>query len=361
MSAALAALESPTHAAVESGEAGITVLHYKERGLMKVTEPVVWARARIGDGWEVQGSAAIDIVSGASPEGVSDLSGRPVQVVSGASVTDRRHLGDIKVGRRFGELTVSVSRAFSEEEDYRSHAHGIEGKLDLNDRNTTLVAAYGQSNDRVGSSDDPALDERRDTREYLVGITQVVSPVAVVQSTLAWTQGRGWYNDPYKYTRTLPFFMPDTRPASRETLAWLTRYRHHVPDARGTLQADYRFYRDDWAVRAHTLDVAWEQSMGPVWALRPGVRYHTQRAARFYGITVPRDPPEHLSSDPRLAAFGGVSLSLRAIGRFANGVTLEATVGNVRNASSLRLEGQGSPAYETLRAWYGIVSVSRSF
>ena len=32
-------------AAAEVGEVGITVLSYKERGLIQVTEPVLWGRA----------------------------------------------------------------------------------------------------------------------------------------------------------------------------------------------------------------------------------------------------------------------------------------------------------------------------
>src|SRR5258708_26675569 len=46
------------------------------------------------------------------------------------------------------------------------------------------------------SSDDSRLNERRDTREYLFGVTQILSPTELVQSTLSGSHGRGWYNDP---------------------------------------------------------------------------------------------------------------------------------------------------------------------
>lgn len=363
---ALPILVVPARAgAAEVSEIGFTLLGYRERGLMKVVEPVLWGRARIGEFWEVQGSVAVDIVSGASPEGVSNISGRPVQTVTGASVTDRRHLGDVKVSRRMDDLTVAVSRAFSEENDYRSHAYGLEARLDLDNRNTTLAVGYGHSGDRIGSTIDPTLDEGRDTREYLAGVTQVLSAVAVVQSTLTFSRGRGWYNDPYKFTLTFyndgpPVFKPDTRPASRDSLAWLTRYRRHFTGAGATLQADYRFYRDDWGVRAHTIEVAWQQWFGQTWALRPALRYHTQSAARFYAGLIPRPAPAELSSDPRLAAFGGLSPSLRAIARFES-VVLEATVGHVHNSRGFRAGGNASPSYATLAAWYGILSWSRAF
>jgi hypothetical protein len=70
--------------------------------------------------------------------------------------------------------------------------------------------------------------------------------------------------------------------------------------------------------------------------------------------------PALQSSDQRLAAFGGLSPSLRVILRDPSGWSFEATGGYVYNARNLR-PGGGSEAFETLRAWYAIVSVSRAF
>jgi hypothetical protein len=363
---ALPILALPTRAgAVDSGEVGFTFLGYKERGLMKVAEPIVWGHVQIAEHWEVRASAALDIVTGASPELVTNVSGRPVQVITGASVRDRRTTADIKVTRRIGDWALGMSRAVSDENDYVSRAFGIEVKRDLNDRNTTVTFAYGRADDRVRSAVDPALDEPRDTDEYLVGLTQVLSPVAIVQTSLQWGRGRGWYNDPYKHTLTfypdggVPGFAFDTRPSHRDTFAWVTRYRRHFQSL-GTLQADYRFYRDDWGIRSHTLEVAWERALGPSWSLRPALRYYSQSRADFYSPLVPRPQPAILSSDQRLAAFGGISPSLRATLRLDDKWRVEATAGYVYNAANLRAGG-GSDTFETLRAAYGILGVSRAF
>ena len=353
-------------AAAEVGEVGITLLGYKERGLMKVTEPVLWGRAQFLEAWEVQASAAIDIITGASPQLLTNASGKPVQSISGASINDRRNTGDVKVTRRFGDFSLSASRALSKENDYHSKSFGLEGRLDLNQRNTTLVAGYGAANDRVLSRDDSHLNERRDTREYLFGVTQVLSPTALLQSTLSASRGRGWYNDPYKITFTFypdgaPIVMADRRPDHRDSYAWLTRYRRHFPEANGTLQADYRYYRDDWGIRAHTLEVAWQHALDERWSVRPALRYYTQDAADFYSPTVPRPQPAILSSDQRLGAWGGVSPSLRVAAKLDGGVTVEGTLGYVHNARNLHLGGSSSPAFETLRAVYGILGISRPF
>ena len=352
--------------AIESGEVGINYLYYKERGLMKVEEPVAWGVVRFGDGWEARASGAVDIVTGASPELITNVTGRPVQVITGASVDDRRTIWDVKVSKRTGEWTVGVSAARSSEEDYLSRAYGVEAKLDLNDRTTTLTGGFGRAADRVRSHDDPTLDEPRDTNEYLVGVTQVISPVAVVQSTLQWARGKGYYNDPYKHTLTfypdggVPAFAFDTRPDHRNTFAWITRYRHHFT-GKGTLQADYRFYRDDWGIQAHTVELAWSQVVAEGWTLRPALRYYTQSQADFYTPLIPRPQPAILSSDQRLAAFGGLSPSLRAHYEAAGGWRFEGTIGYIENASRLRAGGGGSEFFETLRAYYAILGASRTF
>jgi len=352
--------------AAEVGEVGVTLLGYKERGLMKITEPILWGQATFAETWEVSGSAAVDIITGASPQLVSNASGKPVQTVSGASISDRRTTWDAKVGRRFGDFTFSASRAVSREEDYISHAFGLEARWDTNAKLTTFTAAFGRSNDRVRSSDDPSLDEHRGTDQYLFGVSQVISPVAAIQSTVTYSRGRGWFNDPYKFTLTFHpdadlVIMPDRRPSERDTWAWITRYRHHFAAQRNTLQAEYRFYHDDWGIDAHTLEVALHHDFNEAFALRPALRYYTQSAADFYSPVIPQPQPDILSSDQRLGAFGGLSPSLRGIYRFADGTRVEATAGYIVDSRSLHLGGRGSEAFSTLRAAYGLVSISHAF
>jgi hypothetical protein len=273
----------------------------------------------------------------------------------------------LKVGKRMGEVTLAASRTRSDEEDYRSRAFGLEARWDLNGRLTTLVAGYGKANDRVRSVVDPQLDEPRDTRDYLLGLTQVLSPVSAVQTSVQSSRGQGWYSDPYKLTLTfypdgsLPVLVADSRPDRRESLAWLTRYRHYYTGAAAALQADYRYFRDDWGIRAHTLDVGWSHDIDVAWAIRPALRYSTQSAASFYAPTVPRPKPLLHSSDQRLAAYGSLSPSLRLTRRTDAGLVIEGTVGYYYNSSGLRAGGSGSAAFETLRAYYVLASLTHAF
>jgi hypothetical protein len=52
---------------------------------------------------------------------------------------------------------------------------------------------------------------------------------------------------------------------------------------------------------------------------------------------------------------------MRVILRLDDKLTVEATLGYVHNARNLRFGSSGSEAFETLRAYYGIVGITRAF
>ena len=341
---------------------------YREQGgRMRVSEPVLWIKAPLGDDAEIFASRTIDSISGASPRLVTNQSGTPVVTLSGASITEHRRASDVKLTRRFGELSISVSRALSFEKDYTSFAGSIEAKLELNEKNTTLVLVKGQSNDRVGSVDNPSLSERRDTREFLVGVTQLLSPVSLLQSSISTSRGKGFYNDPYKFTLSFqpqgeaPILFADARPAQRNQFAWLTRYRHHFSKLAATLQADYRYYHDSWGVRAHTVEAAWQQSLAQRWKVVPSLRIYSQTKADFYRPVVNAPLPQTSSSDQRLASFGGLAPGIKVIYAFDQGTTLDASYTLYRQRSNWKWGGRGSAEFTPFNARYLMVGVTHQF
>jgi hypothetical protein len=353
---------------LEGASAGVRWQDYREDGgRMHISEPLLWIKAPLGDDYEVFASRVIDSISGASPRLVTNQSGVPVQTLSGASIIDRRRAADVKLARRFEQLSISLSRSVSFEKDYISHAGSIEAKLELNEKNTTLVLVKGMSNDRVGSVDDPALWERRDTREYLVGITQLLSPVSLLQSNVSVSRGSGFYDDPYKFTLSFPaggqapILYADRRPAERNQDAWLTRYRHYFRGVSAALQADYRYFRDSWGIRAHTLEAAWNQTLSDQWKIVPSLRYYSQSRADFYRPVVSSPLPEISSSDQRLAAFGGFAPGIKAIYTFGDGTIIDASYTLYRQRAGWKWGGSGSAEFSPLSAKYFIVGVTHQF
>ncbi|MEO8101892.1 MAG: DUF3570 domain-containing protein [Betaproteobacteria bacterium] len=341
---------------------GLRTLSYRESGeRMKVSESVAWIKLPLGDNWEVAGSRLLDVISGASASRVSNQSGSPVQIITGASgeaINDRRNATEMSVKRKIGEGSVSLSRTISREEDYRSQAYGASATMDFNERNTTLALGYGRGDDEVRSVDDPDLNERRKSREILFGVTQLLDRHALLQSNLVRTRTTGFLNDPYRSTLSFyrdGLFPPlvlarDLRPDSREQWAWFNRYKLTLPAQKAVIAAEYRFYRDDWGIRAHTLYASWLQAMGDGWKWEAGLRYHSQNQADFYRAEITQRPvPRLTSSDQRLAAFGSLEPSAKVIVQLTAGTAFDLGISLYRQQGNWKIGG-GTLTFEPLQA-----------
>jgi hypothetical protein len=347
--------ESASSAFVPVGTvAGIRSLWYREdAGRMRVTEPVAWFKLPVGERWEWGASATVDMVSGASPQIVSNLSGKPTQILTGASITDRRKAYDTNLTRKYGALnehTLGVSFARSDEEDYESKAYGLNATFDFNERNTTLALGLGRRDDVVMSVTNRSLRADRDVNEVLVGVTQLIDRNTIIQSNLTHTRQRGYLSDPYKLTLTRfttvgppgpPFaLVGDTRPDSRASWAWLTRGKRALPTVGAVVSAEYRYYRDDWGVRAHTLAGSWLQRVDDTFSVDLGLRYYTQSKANFYRQQLVRPLPTYTSSDQRLATFGALEPSAKLIARLSDAATLDVGVSRYRQRGQWRTGGK---------------------
>lgn len=351
----LASSPAIAQSAPDKGVVSIRYLDYRDRqggaDRMHVTSPAFYVLAPIGERWSVEASTVFDSMTGASPLFHNSLSG-----ASGVGVHDYRKAADFKLTRYFERVTVGASIAVSSEHDYLSRAAAVDIRFASEDRNRTFAFGIGGSSDRITSENLIAENETRHTVDALIGLTQILSANTVIQSNLTWSQGHGYYSDPYK-----PF---DRRPDHRRQLAWLTRLNHFVPPLDAAVRASYRFAHDSFGSSSHTLEVAWHQNLPQGWSVTPLLRYYTQSAADFYF-----DPPfpagfvrgRPYSADTRLAAFGAITAGVRIAKQLPGGVTLDLKFDAYRQRAGWRLGGGGSPGIEPLSARWIQVGVSKNF
>lgn len=306
-----------THAAQaqsppDSANLALRLLSYRDwqpgAERMNSISPAFRLLAPWGPKGSFEASLMHDAVSGASPLYHHTLSG-----ASGKGVNDHRSAADAKYSHYFGDDTLSLNLNASSERDYLSRGAGIEWRHWSADRNTTFTLGAGGTSDRIDPVNGVARNSRRHSMEYILGLTQVVSQVALVQ--INWIQGRaeGYFSDPYK-----PL---DLRPNTRDTRVLQVRYHHHLAALGASLRLAYRYYRDSWSVEALTLDAAWHQPLAQRWWIMPGLRFYSQSAAFFY-----HDPPfpqawrlgSIYTADTRLSAFGALAPSL-SLGRELGG------------------------------------------
>ena len=349
----------PTHAQAQAApEQGILALRYYDyrdwqpgADRMSVRSPSLYALVPISATLTVEGTVLYDAMSGASPLYHDTLSG-----ASGLGVTDYRSAADMKVTRYLDGQSVALGAAYSSERDFESRAASVEWRTWSDDRNRTYALGFGAARDRIDSATGVARGRRRETYDYLAGITQVLSTTAVVESTVTWSDGRGYYSDPYK--------LLDTRPDHRRILAWLTRYNQYVPAVDGTLRIAYRYLHDSFGDRSHMLEASWIQPLPAGFTVTPSLRYLTQDAASFY-----RDPPfpqgfvpdALYTADTRLSAFGAITAGVRLAKTLGADVTVDVAVNFYRQRAGWHAGGSGSPGLAEFSARWIEVGLEKRF
>jgi hypothetical protein len=317
---------------------------------MHVTSPALYASTPIGDRWTIEGTLQLDTMSGASPLFYNTLSG-----ASGVGVHDRRKAGDVRVTRYFDDAVVGVAGAYSTENDYVSRALSFDVRLPSADRNRTWAFGVGGSRDVINSENGVAVDQHRRTVDVLVGVTQVLSATSIVQSNVTWSDGEGYFSDPYK-----PL---DVRPDRRRVLAWLTRLNQHLPSLDATVRLSYRYAHDSFGTDSNTVDAAWVQSLPGGWTVVPSLRYYTQAPADFYHdppFGQGRQPGQPYSADTRLAAFGAWSPGIAIAKVLPDGWSADVKLEFYRQRSEWR-PGGGSPGIEPFSARWITVGITRTF
>jgi hypothetical protein len=330
---------------------------------VSVKAPHVYLLAPIAGDWSVEASGVADSVSGATPRLHTQKSGASV-------MSDYRKAADVKVTRYFSRAAVSASATYSDEHDYTSKAVGLQARWSSEDNNRTWTVGMGFARDNIDnqySGVNSAINERKSTNDFMVGVTQVLTPADIVQINLTRGLGSGYFNDPYKSF--------DKRPDERNTWIALARWNHHVASIDTSVRSSYRYYRDTFGVRSHTVDLEVVKPIGH-WTFTPGMRYYTQSAASFYFDPVLDASGQYnslgtliraatltgsKSGDQRLAAFGALTLSMKVAYALTPETVVDFKLEELRQAASLRLGGTGSPGLDAMRARFIQVGISHKF
>lgn len=312
-----------------------------------VTSPSIYIAKPIAGQWLVEGSITHDHVSGASPR---------FHTTAASHMSDDRVAADVKVKRYFDHATVSAGVAYSTEHDYKSTAFSLSGTKSSDDNNTTLSAGIGYNQDKINPTNLVVVNEKKRGLELQLGVTQVLTPLDIAQLNATYTEGVGYYSDPYKTF--------DKRPRNRSTNVLLARWNHHLKDMGATTRASYRYYTDTFGVKAHTLGLEVVKTYPNGWTVTPGVRYSTQSKADFY-----YDPPfpngrtadGYYTSDQRLANMGSVTVGLKVSKQIDEESSIDFKLESYVQRTGLYLGSNKSIGLDPLKATMLQIGYSRKF
>lgn len=286
----------------------------------------------------------LDAITGATPSGVPAPAGSN-QVDLSELHPERRKAWNANFSRQFPGVNVALGVGNSRESDYVSNGWSINTLTDFNQKNTTLLVGLAGTDDKIKVFFQRSRAHKH-TNDLIVGVTQLIDPLTSVSFNVTWGRADGYLGDPYRVVQknvelfpgvVLPLTFGETRPQRREKLIGLVGLNRTFQEVHGALDATYRFYRDTFGTRAHTLDLAWFQHVSEKVILRPGLRFYSQSAARFYYYDLnqtavnpnsgaPRILGPYYSSDYRLSELQSFNYGLKVIWKATDRLELDAAL-----------------------------------
>jgi hypothetical protein len=335
------------------------LLLYSESGSrVRAVEPVVSLRRTDSRERTIGIKLTLDALTGASPNGAvpqpsvqtfTSPSGNKTYDVAAnrlpldPSFRDGRGALALSWEQPWGnDQRLALGASVSKEYDFASLSASASLARDFDRRNTTVsvgLAVEADLIDPVGGTPTgltPAFganasrrpDESRQVLDLLLGVTQVMNRQWLTQLILGLGRGSGNHTDPYKLLSVVDgtsgllagdAYVAELRPDSRNRLSLYWQNKVHL--ARDVVDLSYRFYRDDWGIRSHTLDARYRWELPGGRYLEPRWRHYRQSAADFWrgwlvegadwSSATHAATLAHASADPRLAALHANTLGVK--------------------------------------------------
>ena len=233
------------------------------------------------DAWQggtLSASYVADVVSSAS-----------IDVVSNATARMNDFRSEITAGlvQKLRNTTLSADYVYSVENDYQSHNVDLGVAQDMFEKNSTLAIGATFSANDVYRTGDQSFHRKLTVGGISASWTQVLNRATIAQLSYSFSYGNGYWASPYRFVRVetndfsqILFKVPETEPNERfRHAAVIGLNRHLFTDS--ALQADYRFYTDNWGILAHTVQLRYFITWKDV-TLRLRERFYYQSGASFF-------------------------------------------------------------------------------
>jgi hypothetical protein len=273
-----------------------------------------------------------DSISGASPTGgfptlavttTTSASGNRTTNAAGkipmVQYMDERKSEGITYGRRIGAHLPTVDLSHSVEKDYIARGYGLSDAWTMFEGRGTLHYGLSLADDTVAPVTS-SLRLPKKTHGYSLGWTWILGEGDLLDVGASRMNQKGDLDEPYLIVPVGTGTQAEHRPSTRERDALFIKQGHYF-EWDGALKTTYRYYRDDWGLKAHTLDFTYDQHLDDGWIVTPRLRLYTQSAASFYDSKF-ATPQTYMSADYRLSAFSSVLLGCAVSTEILQGLTL---------------------------------------
>jgi hypothetical protein len=276
--------------------------HYYDGGGVEVDGATLLVRKNFVGKYSIYGGYHHDSISGASPD-----------VLAGASAYDEDR-DEFTLGGTYlrDNTLMDLSYTYSDEDDYESNTASFDISHEMFGAMTKVNIGASVGTDDVSRNDLPSFEEDLDRYSFRAGLSQVITKTFVMAFDYEATVEEGFLNNPYRFVFVNGVSLgsgseeyPDTRTGQAYSLKGIKYWQHRASTSLG-----YRFYRDTWDVRSHTVDLNYSQYIGNQWVADIYGRYYTQDKADFYSDNF-SSRLRYMARDKELSSFDSFAVGAR--------------------------------------------------
>jgi hypothetical protein len=266
---------APARGALLPEDRADLLYHHYTGGGTTVNGPALLVRKGIGERVSAYASYFVDDVSCAS-----------IDVVTTASpFKEKREEYGGGVDYLYRNTTVGLSVLRSDEPDYVANTFGATVTHEVLDGLTTLSMGYSMGRDDVGRAHTD-FAEHVNRYQYKLGVSQVVTKSLLMNLNYEAILEDGYLHSPYRAARLLGLSVPEVYPRTRDSHAVALGIVQGLASNDDRLKASthlrYRYFRDNWNIRAHTVELGYGSRLDDRWLVEPHYRFYKQSAASFY-------------------------------------------------------------------------------
>jgi len=277
------------------------MIHVYDGGGVRASGPALLVRKKVNDSISLNGTYYVDMVSNAS-----------IDVVTTASpYKETRNEYSLGADYVYQDALITLGTTRSREPDYISNTTNLDVSEEVFGGLTTVSLGFSRGADQVGKKDIGFFD-RATHWKYRVGLTQILTPRWLASVNAEAIADSGFLGSPYRAARVFGAAVAERNPRTRTSRAIKFSSLYDISDvvgggSRSSLRTEYRYFWDNWAIKAHTLELGYSRYFGDKWLAEGFGRYYKQSAALFYSDNA-QSETTYVSRNRQLSAFNSFGL-----------------------------------------------------
>jgi len=295
----------PLLAAVLPEDRSDALYHAYKGGGLEVNGPSILVRKQVGKSSSLSANYYVDSITSAT-----------IDVITAASpYTEKRTEKSVGVDYVFNKSIMSTGYTNSIENDFDAQSAFFNISQNMFGDLTTVSLGYARGWDVITKTGDPDFKEKANRQSYSLGITQVLTKNLLMAFNFQTITDEGFLNNPYRSVRYLDptsasgySFEPEVYPRTRTSNAAALRAIYYLP-YRASVRGEYRYFSDDWGIRAFNAGVGYTHPIGGRWLLDFKYRYYDQSGADFYSDLFPyAQAQNYLARDKEMSSYSNQTI-----------------------------------------------------